>query len=192
VSAAATAFTVTTRVGTVGIERLDPRAHLSLLHAWVTSPHAVYWQMQGASEHDVLAAYLEIDENPHHHAWLGRLDGEPLFLAETYDPARSELAPHHDWRAGDIGMHLLVAPPQGAPRSGTTSAVMGAVMRFVLADPGCERVVVEPDERNDAIAEKNRQAGFVVIGPVQLEGKTGVLSIATREDFDRSELGRTP
>lgn len=189
---ATTAFSVGTRVGTMTVEPLDPVAHLHLLHAWVTSPHAVYWQMQGASEDDVLATYRAVDEDPHHHAWLGRLEGEPLFLAETYDPARSELAPHLEGLAGDVGMHLLVAPPAGPRRSGTTSAVMGAVMRFVLSDPSCRRVVVEPDERNRAIAEKNRQAGFVVVGPVALEGKTGVLSIATRDGFARSELGRTP
>lgn len=187
-----TPFAVATPVGTATVEPLDPAAHLPLLHRWVTSPHAVYWQMQGASERDVLDVYVTIDADPHHHAWLGRLDGVPTFLAETYDPAHSELAPHHETRPGDVGMHLLVAPPAGPPRSGTTSAVMGAVMRFVLADPACHRVVVEPDERNSAIAAKNRQAGFVVVGPVPLAGKTGVLSVATRDDFERSELGRTP
>lgn len=190
-SSTTTPFAVGTPVGTATVEPLDPVAHLPLLHRWVTSPHAVYWQMQGASEQEVLDAYLAIDADPHHHAWLGRLDGVPTFLVETYDPAHSELAPHHDSRPGDVGMHLLVAPPAGPPRSGTTSAVMGAVMRFVLADPACRRVVVEPDERNTAIAAKNRQAGFVVVGPVPLAGKTGVLSVATRDDFARSELGRT-
>ena len=59
-------------------------------------------------------------------------------------------------------MHVLVAPPPDAPgRTGSPRAVMRAVMEFVFADPRARRVVVEPDERNEAIARKNAEVGFV-------------------------------
>ena len=74
------------------IEPLDLERDLTTLHAWVTHPRSVYWEMQDASVADVAAEYRLIDDNPHHHAWLGRVDGTPAFLAETYDPAHSELA----------------------------------------------------------------------------------------------------
>ena len=71
----------------VTIEPLDIERDLALVHAWVTHPRSVFWQMPDASLADVAAEYRMIAEDPHHHAWLGRVDGVPAFLAETYDPA---------------------------------------------------------------------------------------------------------
>ncbi|MEJ5867264.1 GNAT family N-acetyltransferase [Pseudokineococcus sp. 5B2Z-1] len=162
------------------------------LHAWVTAPRSVFWQMQGATPEDVRAEHATIAGDPCHHAWLGHLDGRPLVLAETYDPRERVLAGHWDAEAGDVGMHVLVAPPEpGAPPvHGLTSTAVAAVVRLALAQPGARRVVVEPDEQNTAVRAKNRAAGFVEHGLLALPGKTAVLSTCTREAFARSELGR--
>ncbi|MDG4824038.1 GNAT family N-acetyltransferase [Asanoa sp. WMMD1127] len=170
---------------TFTLEPLDLDAHADLLHAWVTHPRSVYWGMQGASVDTVRKAYAEIAGDPHHEAWLGRLDGAPVFLAETYEPAHSELAEHYTVEDGDVGMHVLVAPPApGAPaRHGLTSGVMRAVMSFIFADPRAKRVVVEPDERNDAIARKNAEVGFVEERRIQLSDKVARLSFCTRDAY---------
>jgi siderophore synthetase component len=166
---------------------LDLDRDLDLLHAWVTHPRSHYWGLQGATPERVREEYQKIADNPHHHAWLGLDDDEtPLFLAETYDPAHSELARHYDVPAGDMGMHVLVAPPTGRPRSGVTSAVMRAVMDFCFADSRIERVVVEPDVRNEAIARKNAEVGFVEERHVRLHDKVARLSFCTRAAYAMS------
>ncbi|NRQ48622.1 GNAT family N-acetyltransferase [Aeromicrobium stalagmiti] len=178
-----------TAVGCITIEPVDLDRDGDLLHAWITHPRSVFWGMQGASVDDVCAAYAEIGADPHHEAWLGRVDGEPAFLAETYDPEHSELAGTYDWQPGDIGMHVLVAPTD-SPRTGFTSAVFRTVMELCLDDPRRMRVVVEPDVRNDRIAALNAAAGFRVLGRVQLTDKVAALSVCTRDDFAGSELLR--
>ncbi len=69
---------------------------------------------------DYLAA---VRADPHQDAWLGRVDGAPAFLVETYDPARVTLADVPAAAAllepGDVGMHLLVAPPPGPRAAGS-------------------------------------------------------------------------
>ncbi|TFV48191.1 GNAT family N-acetyltransferase [Blastococcus sp. TF02A-35] len=190
-SAVAPPWAARTPVGLLTLEPLDVGRDLDLLHAWVTHPRSAYWLMQGASPAGVRDAYAAIDADPHHDAWLGRVDGVPTFLAETYDPRHRELAGVWEAAPGDVGMHLLVAPPAegAAPVAGLTSAVMAAVVRFCLDRPGARRVVVEPDARNDAIRAKNRAAGFVEHGPLDLGHKTAVLSTCTPEAFAASELG---
>jgi siderophore synthetase component/RimJ/RimL family protein N-acetyltransferase len=159
---------------------------LDLLHAWATHPRSHFWGRQGANLDRVREEYARIAANPHHHAWLGSDDdGTPLFLAETYDPAHSELAAHYPVRPGDLGMHLLVAPPT-TRRSGVTSAVMRAVMDFCFADPRVERVVVEPDVRNEAIARKNAEVGFVEERLITLHDKVARLSFCTRSSYETS------
>ncbi|MCG8150405.1 GNAT family N-acetyltransferase, partial [Pimelobacter simplex] len=165
------------------IEPLDVERDLDVLHAWVTHPRSVYWMMQGASRADVRDEYDGIVANPHHHAWLGRVDGRPTFLAETYDPAHSPLAGLPEIADGDLGMHVLVAPPVGQPEPGLTTRVFTAVMAHCFADPSVRRVVVEPDVRNAAIRAKNAAAGFVELREVPLEAKTAMLSACTRAAF---------
>jgi hypothetical protein len=183
---------VGTPVGPITLEPLDVDRDLDLLHAWVTHPRSVYWLMQGAGREEVRDAYAAIAADPHHDAWLGRVDGVPAFLAETYDPRHRELTGVWAAAPGDVGMHVLVAPPAAgaAPVHGLTSAVMAAVVRFCLDRPGARRVVVEPDARNDAIRAKNRAAGFVEHEMLDLGHKTAMLSTCTADAFAASELGR--
>ncbi|MCM0619707.1 GNAT family N-acetyltransferase [Nocardioides bruguierae] len=166
----------------------DDPGTTALLHAWVTHPRSRFWQMQDATAADVAQEYRDIAASAHHDAWLGRVDGRPTFLAETYDPSRSPLADvGADLREGDLGMHLLVAPPVGPPRAGLTRAVMAAVLEHCFADPRVARVVVEPDVGNDAIARLNAEAGFVEVGTVRLPDKTARLSFLERADWARGQ-----
>ncbi|TNM38610.1 GNAT family N-acetyltransferase [Nocardioides albidus] len=178
----------------ITIEPLDVERDLDLLHAWVTHPRSVYWMMQDATRDDVREEYAGIVANPHHDAWLGRVDGAPRFLAETYDPAHSPLAGLPELGEGDLGMHVLVAPPAGPSVRGLTTAVFDAVMAHCFADPSVRRVVVEPDARNEPIRAKNVAAGFVELREIPLPGKTAMLSVCTRAAFEaaRSAEHLTP
>jgi hypothetical protein len=172
------------------IEPLDLRRDLALVHAWVTHPNSVYWEMAGFTPAQVAHEYSAIRDHPHHDAFLGRADGLPCFLTERYDPAHGTLAGLPEVRDGDVGMHLLVAPTD-TPVPGFTRAVMRAVMRFCFADPAVRRVVVDPDVRNARIAAINAAAGFVVARTVTLPTKDAALSFCTREEFAASALNRT-
>ncbi|GGO91062.1 hypothetical protein GCM10011584_24250 [Nocardioides phosphati] len=175
----------------ITIEPLHIDEHLTTVHAWVTHPRSAYWMMLGCTPEETRAAYDEIAAHPHHDAWLGRVDGEPAFLCETYDPLRSDLAgiAHlPELAPGDLGMHVLVAPPAAEPVPGLTTAAFRAVMRHCFADPAVRRVVVEPDARNLPIRRKNTDAGFVELREVGLGEKTAMLSVCTREAFAASHL----
>ena len=173
------------------VEPLDLDRDLTCLHAWVTHPRSVYWQMQGASVDDVADEYRLIVENPHHHAWLGRTDGVPSFLAETYDPAHGELAGLPDLREGDLGMHVLVAPTD-TPVHGFTRAVFRAVLEHCFADPAVRRVVVEPDVRNDRIRDLNQAFGFREARTITLPTKEAALSFLTRDDHEGTTAHLSP
>src|SRR5690606_13197457 len=193
----AVAFTTTTRLGEVTLEPVDPDRDAPLVQGWLAHPSAAYWQMGHLDVAQVRDYLAGVRAAPHEDAWLGRLDGDPVLLAETYDPARVLLVDVHDAQPGDLGMHLLVAPPV-TPRHGLTDAVMTAVMRFCLTDEGrgAARVVVEPDVGNRRIAAKNAAAGFRVLREVDLgqgaHAKRAALSVATRADFAASPLGTGP
>lgn len=183
------AHSMITPIGRVTIEPVDLAEHGDLLHEWVTHPKSTFWGMSGWTPEQTREAFEEIADSPHEHQWLGRVDGEPTFLTETYDPAHSVLAAHYRVVPGQLGMHVLVAPTD-TPVRGLTSQVFRAVMHFCFRDPEVTEVVVEPDARNHAIHAKNAAAGFVVDRRITLSDKEALLSFCTVEDFAASELER--
>ncbi|WP_426997836.1 GNAT family N-acetyltransferase [Pseudarthrobacter sp. N5] len=106
---------------------LDAAADAPLLHSWVTRPYASFWGMLSSTVQDVVEEYSTIQSSGHHHALLGLDDGVPAFLMEEYLPGSSPLAAVYAVQSGDIGMHLLVAPPSGVMARLMPGAVPGAV-----------------------------------------------------------------
>ena len=162
---------------------LDAEADAPLLHSWVTQPYASFWGMLSASVEDVVQEYKKIQASGHHHALLGLDGGVPAFLMEEYLPASSPLAAVYPVLAGDVGMHLLVAPPSNAPVPGYTAAVMDAVLARLFSKPGVDRVVVEPDARNTKIHALNDRLGFQSVGVATLPDKVALLSFCSRDDY---------
>ncbi|WP_338898115.1 GNAT family N-acetyltransferase [Streptomyces sp. TG1A-60] len=167
---------------------LDPLSDAELLHGWVTHPKAAYWMMQDAGPEDVERAYTDIAADPHQHALLGLLDGEPAFLMEKYDPAHRELAGLYESEPGDVGMHFLV-PPTDTPVHGFTRSVITAVMAHLFEDPATSRVVVEPDVTNKAVHALNEAVGFVPEREIDKPEKRALLSFCTREQFFEAARG---
>ncbi|HET7783415.1 MAG TPA: GNAT family N-acetyltransferase [Arthrobacter sp.] len=162
---------------------LDAEADAPLLHSWVTRPYASFWGMLSASVEDVVQEYRNIQASGHHHAVLGLDGGVPAFLMEEYLPASSPLAAVYPVLPGDVGMHLLVAPPSAAPVRGYTAAVMDAVLARLFSTPGVDRIVVEPDIRNTRIHALNQRLGFQPAGAVTLPDKDALLSFCSRDDY---------
>ncbi|UZN03579.1 GNAT family N-acetyltransferase [Cellulomonas sp. S1-8] len=179
------------RIGPIRLDRVVPERDAQVLHHWLTHPASAFWQMQGLGLDDVLRYEQRLADSTDEHAWIGRVAARPTFMVETYDPARVLLKGVYRSRTGDVGMHLLVAPPSGAALHGLTDAVMAATLRFCFGTLRAQRVVVEPDVRNTAIAAKNAAAGFRVVREIELPGKRAALSVCTREDFAASRLGAT-
>ncbi|WP_237704656.1 GNAT family N-acetyltransferase [Nesterenkonia sp. F] len=163
---------------------VEPDADAATVTAWLAHPASVFWQMGHLSVDQVRDHLTELSEDDAQSGWVIREHGEPLAYAETYDPARVLLDEVFAAREGDIGMHLLVAPPpagSGARRPGLTSAIMRAVVDHCFQALGARRIVVEPDVGNAAVAAKNAEVGFEVLREVDLPGKRAALSVLDAE-----------
>jgi hypothetical protein len=170
-------------LGSLSLRPFDLTADLATLHRWVTRPYARYWGLLDASPADVHAEYLRIERSAHHDAFLGEHDGRPAFLMERYDPAHDAVGQTYDVAPGDVGMHVLVGPPDGERVTGFTTAIFETIMDSLFSDPLADRVVVEPDVRNVKIQALNARMGFRKSRVVQLPDKQAWLSFCTRDQY---------
>ncbi|GAB2733189.1 GNAT family N-acetyltransferase [Streptomyces bullii] len=151
--------------GTVRVLPLDARADAALVHGWVREERAAFWGMTGLTERQVAEIYAHMDTLGTHHAFLVLKDGEPAALLQTYEPEADRVSECYPVEPGDIGLHLLVAPPgPGGARPGWTSGLLTAVTAYVLRGLDRTRIVVDPDVRNEKAIARFLRHGFTA-GP---------------------------
>lgn len=151
--------------GTVRVLPLDAKGDAGVVHGWVSQERAAFWGMNGLTQDEVARIYAHMDTLDTHHAYLLVKDGEPAALLQTYEPEADRVGECYDVRPGDIGLHLLLAPAgPGGSHGGWTESLLRAAASYVWLVLGRERVVVDPDVRNEKAVERFLKQGFVA-GP---------------------------
>ncbi|MFK0046327.1 GNAT family N-acetyltransferase [Streptomyces sp. NPDC090741] len=154
--------------GTVRFTPVDPATDSAVLHAWVVEERAEFWGMNGTSRELVQEIYEDVDRRDTHHAYMVRLDDEPVALFQTYQPEEDRVSECYEAREGDIGVHLMLAPIAGRPRPGFSRTLIGSLIRFAFRDPAVLRAVGEPDARNERAIALLGRIGFVRQGEITL------------------------
>ncbi|MDG4819314.1 GNAT family N-acetyltransferase [Micromonospora sp. WMMD956] len=170
-------------LGELSLVEVDPQAHAELLHGWVTQPRAVYWGMGGYTVEEVREVYAFVDGLATHHAYLILLDGAPVGLFQTYRPEADPVGERYAVLPGDIGMHLLLSPGRRPPRD-LTGTLGQALVRFLFRDPTRQRVVVEPDVRNELALRRLARSGFTFDDEIDMPDKRARLAFLTRDRFE--------
>jgi hypothetical protein len=183
---------VTTTTGPLGRITLAPldvsagSAELVVVHGWVGEPRARFWGMVGQSLEEVSATYRFLDSLDTHHGYLVRRDGRPVALLQTYQPEHDPVGECYDVQPGDLGMHLLQAPPEpgSTPVPGYTERLGAVLAGALFADPAVQRLVVEPDTRNATAVGRLERSGFELGPEITLPGKTARLAFLPRRRFE--------
>ncbi|WP_435064593.1 GNAT family N-acetyltransferase [Halobaculum sp. EA56] len=172
---------------TVSFRPVELPRDLDRLHAWLTSEHVrPYWEM-GAPLPAFRRALSERLDDDHVTPYVGRVDGVPMSYFERYWAAEDPLADHYDARDGDQGIHLLIGPEEYLGR-GYGTALLRSMADLAFRHPGTDRVVAEPDARNDAAIRAFERVGFRPRGEFRFphEGKDATLLVCERARFERS------
>ncbi|MFF4657511.1 GNAT family N-acetyltransferase [Streptomyces sp. NPDC001381] len=147
--------------GTVGIRPLDAEGDAGVVHGWVREERAAFWGMTGLTRDQVAEIYAHMAGLDTHHAFLAELDGTPAGLLQTYEPAEDRVGECYEVRPGDIGVHVLLASPgERGVRPGWSAALMTAFASYVLLGLDRQRVVVDPDVRNEKAIARFLRQGF--------------------------------
>ncbi len=176
------------------IEPLDVVRDARLLHAWVTHPRSKFWMMQDATLDDVRREYGEIAANPHHDAFLGRVDGRPAFLVETYDPAHSAARPTcPSCGPATSGCTCWWRRRRASRVPGYTTQVFAGRAGALLRRPG--RATAwwsSPTSATRRSGSRTSTPASSSCARCAVPGKTAMLSVCTREDYERASGNTAP
>ena len=165
------------------LERFEPERDAPLLHSWVVEDRARFWMMQDHTVEQVREVYTWLDEQPTHHVWWVRRGAQVAALLQDYDPAAEEVGEHYDVRPGDLGLHLMLAPPT-RPEPGFGTAVARFAVASAFADPAVQRLVMEPDDRNAKMLALVQRVGFEIGPLLQLSTKPARLVLLPRAAYE--------
>ncbi|UII19644.1 GNAT family N-acetyltransferase [Fulvivirga ligni] len=168
-------------IGVFELYAFDVESESKYIHQWVNQDYAKYWDMQNTSLDQVKSAYQEI-VNGHTQVFMAYYNNAPIFLLERYDPEQDLIGKYYDVKPGDAGMHILIAPPK-SKIAHFTWHVFTTIMDFIFSDEKVNRIVVEPDIRNEKIHVLNKKAGFKYDKSLKLPHKTAHLAFCTKSDY---------
>lgn len=167
-------------IGFFELRKFNLTQDLPIIYQWVQKEYAIYWGMMGLSYDEVKSIYQKLEENTH--IYIGLFQGKVAFLLESYNPQEDIIKEHYEVKEGDMGMHILVAPPN-KKISGFTWYIFQFILDFIFSDSKINRVVVEPDAKNEKIHILNERAGFIFQKFIDLPHKKARLEFCTRQQY---------
>ena len=159
------------------------------LHAWLGSDHVKpYWQLD-RPRHQFRERLTEKFADDHLTPYVGCLNHVPMSYWECYRAADDDVANHYDADPTDRGVHLLIGPEEYLGH-GYARPLLRAVVAMQFENSEAERVIAEPDVRNDRAIRVFERCGFESEGEFRFEeaGKDAVLLVCERERFETEVL----
>lgn len=162
---------------------------LGRLHQWLGSDHVKpYWQLDLPLPEfrEELRAKVA---NDHLTPYVGCLDHVPMSYWECYWAAEDDVANHYDADPHDQGVHLLLGPEEYLGQ-GYALPLMRAVVAMQFRHPETQRIIAEPDARNEKVVHVFEQCGFEAEKEFHFDEaeKDAVLLICERERFESEVL----
>jgi hypothetical protein len=136
------------QLGRLRLVEIVPEADADLIHSWVREERARFWGMGAMNRDEVRSVYSFLDSLDTHHGYLMLVEDRPVGIFQTYEPLHDPVGEAYPARPEDTGLHLLLAPA-AQPVPNFTAELMSGLIGFLLADPSKDRVVAEPDARNN-------------------------------------------
>ena len=168
--------------GDIRFRPLDLDNDIPTLHDWVNREYAQYWGMRNTTPEDVRREYVRLTQPDHYDVWIGEFNGRACFLLEHYDPRQDVVGQYYPVQPGDCGIHIIVAPTD-QPIRGFTWHVFRAILAFVFTDNQVQRVIIEPDIRNEKMHRISKRVGFTYTHTLELPHKTALLASYRREQL---------
>ncbi|RZK28976.1 MAG: N-acetyltransferase [Hymenobacter sp.] len=164
------------------IRQLDLMQDLPVIYQWVNQEYALpFWGMNG-SYAMLFETYQSIRLTSFSESLTGWLGHQIICQIDIYDPAYDSIHSCYEHALGDLGFHLLMAPGQ-RPVQNSTAKIVWFFLQLVFQSRLVDRIIGEPDARNDKAQQMLRQLHFEFYETLALPHKEASFYTLTRERY---------
>ncbi|MBH5320103.1 acetyltransferase [Paenibacillus sp. GSMTC-2017] len=166
----------------ISFRRVESEIDFERLYEWQHYDHVKpYWNLAISREayRQHLEAFLL---DTHQTLYIGSIDGVPMSYWECYWAVDDVIAGCYEPKVADQGVHLLIGPPEYIGR-GYALPMLEAMVSFLFLHKETDRIVAEPDIRNDKMIHIFKRCGFEVQKTITLPDKQALLLFCNRENF---------
>jgi RimJ/RimL family protein N-acetyltransferase len=169
---------------TISFVEVDFDRDVKLLHTWQKQPYVIpYWNLDIPFE-EYRAHLQKFLEDSHQTLYLGLMDGIPMSYWEAYWVKGDVVEKCYEAHRSDQGIHLLIGNKNYLGK-GYALPLLRAMVHFQFLSKDTEKVIAEPDIRNEKMIHVFEKCGFERVKPITLPDKTGLLMYCRRETFER-------
>ncbi|AOC57226.1 MULTISPECIES: GNAT family N-acetyltransferase [Bacillus] len=165
--------------------RAEYERDVRLVHKWMQEEYVhPFWHLNipfpAFEKH-----FYQAIHDPHQTLYLGTIDGTPMSYFEAYNVKGDVIESYYQPSPHDQGIHLLIGEPDYVGK-GFAAPLLQAMTAFQFEqNKRTEKIVAEPDIRNEKMIHVFEKCGFERVKPVNLPDKTGLLMFCDRERFER-------
>jgi acetyl CoA:N6-hydroxylysine acetyl transferase len=157
---------------------------LNRLHQWHHNRHVIpFWNQDFP-----LCRYREhlnkLLADEHQTLYIGYVNNEPMSYWESYWAEDDIIARHYGVQTDDQGIHLLIGPGEFLGK-GYALPLLRAMTAFQFQHQETEKVVTEPDVRNEKMIHIFKKCGFEPQKEIDMPDKRALLMFCYRETFFR-------
>lgn len=162
---------------------------LELVHEWFHREHTIpFWAMNLPLK-ELEAFYINLEASDYSHAFIGELNGEPLFTTEYYWAMRDLVGKYYQSEPDDYGMHICIAPAEREKRH--SLAVIRTILDYLFAQPQVGRCIGESHRDNKAALGLFKKVGYELQRVIDLPNKPANLTFLSRQSYINKLLGET-
>jgi RimJ/RimL family protein N-acetyltransferase len=171
------------------IRLADPDRDAEMVSEWMNRPHLVE-----AWEYDwpvwrwrrYLQAQLDGDFS---RPIIASLRGQDFGYIELYRAAKDSIATRYAADPHDLGLHAAIADPKLVNRGLAPILLPRLVASMFDHEPGCRRIMFDPDHRNSGARRLCEFAGCVFLGEHDMSNRRMALYALPRSPADAAGIG---
>jgi RimJ/RimL family protein N-acetyltransferase len=172
---------------TIQFKKIDFDRDAELIHKWMMEEHVhPFWNLNIPFEkfQDHLEKALS---DSHQTLYAGYLDGVAMSYWEAYWVKGDVVEETYTPAPFDQGIHLLIGEREYLGK-GLSLPLLRAMVSYQFQEKKTNKVIAEPDIRNDKMIHVFEKCGFKPVKPITLPDKTGLLMFCERSEFEKRWL----
>ncbi|WP_163526791.1 GNAT family N-acetyltransferase [Halobacillus ihumii] len=169
---------------TISFRPFELEKDFPMIMKWMHQDHVIpFWQLN-ISEENLLKHMEKAVSDQHQKLYIGLLDGVPMSYWECYWVKGDVVENSYKTEPYDQGIHLLIGETSYLGK-GLSQHLLRAMLEFQFTYQDTQKVVAEPDCRNEKMIHVFEKCGFRKVEPIQLPDKKAMLMFCEREVFEK-------